>query len=210
MAERPLGSSRASFMRDSPDGVRCDVKKYQIIYADPPWEYKDKHNGNDNKKYNIINPTYPVMTQGDICNLGINLRSYTANNCILFMWAVFPQLKEALEVIKAWGFEYKTLGFNWVKTRNNGGYYFGIGHYTKSSSEICLIGMRGKLSEIKVSDKVHNLVVSPLRGHSRKPDEIRDKIVEFCGDKPRIELFARQKVEGWDSWGNEIESDIEL
>ena len=186
------------------------MKKYQIIYADPASEYRDKHDGNSNKKYNVINPTDPVMTQRDICNLGISLRSYLADDCILFIWVVFPQLKEGLEVIKAWGFEYKTLGFNWVKTRQDGKYYFGIGHYTKSSSEICLIGMRGKLSEIKVSDKVHNLVVSPLRGHSQKPEEIRDKIVEFCGDKPRIELFARQKVEGWDVWGNEVESDIKL
>ncbi|KKK94270.1 hypothetical protein LCGC14_2684550 [marine sediment metagenome] len=185
-------------------------RKYSIILADPPWEYNDKYDGNDNKKYNVINPVYPVMTQRDICNLGISLRSYMADDCILFLWAVFPQLQEALNVIKSWGFKYKTLGFNWVKTRNGGQYYFGIGHYTKSSSEICLIGMRGKLSNIKVSDKVHNLIVAPLRQHSQKPDEIRDKIVEFCGDKPRIELFARQKVEGWDCWGNEVESDIEL
>ena len=88
--------------------------------------------------------------------------------------------------------------------------FFGIGHYTKSNCECCLIGMKGKLKYIKESDKVSSVVVSPLKEHSRKPDGIRDLIVKLCGNKSRIELFARQKTEGWDSWGNEVNFDIEL
>ena len=184
-------------------------EKYNIIYAYTPWEYKDKHNGNENKKYNVINPTYEVMTLTDICNLRVS--EIADKDCILFIWVVFPQLQEGLDVINAWGFKYKTLGFNWVKlNKKNGKPRFGIGHYTKSSGEICLIGMKGLLRNIKVSDKVHNLVFSPISIHSRKPNIIKKKIVEFCGDKPRIELFACQETEGWDVWGNEVESDIEL
>ena len=124
-------------------------------------------------------------------------------DCILFMWATFPNLPDALRVIQEWGFTYKTLGFSWIKTnKKNGKYFFGIGYYTKSNAEICLIATKGKPKPI--SNYVSSVIVSPRREHSRKPDEIRDKIVELVGDMPRIELFARQTVDGWDCWGNEV------
>lgn len=130
-------------------------------------------------------------------------------NCMLFLWATFPNLPEAFEVIKAWGFKYKTLGFSWIKTnKKNSKPFFGIGYYTKSNCEVCLIAVKGK--PIKVSNSISSVVISAREEHSKKPDEIRNKIVQLCGDIPRVELFARQKNNGWDAWGNEVQSDIKL
>ena len=139
-------------------------------------------------------------------------------NCILFLWATFPKLQEALDVIKAWGFEYKTVGFTWIKKNKNGGNFFGVGWYTKSNAEVCLIGVKGKAP--KISNKISSIIETKRQEHSRKPDIVRKRIVEFCGDIPRIELFARNDgsknlfnenpLDGWSAWGNEVESDINL
>jgi len=177
------------------------TKKYQIIYADPPWAYRNMGNIQA-----TANSHYSTMSNKDICNLPVE--SIADDNSILFLWATFPKIQEALDVIKAWGFEYKTIGFNWIKKNKNGSNFFGVGWYTKSNSEVCLIGTKGKSP--KVSNSVSQIIETVREGHSKKPDIVRDKIIEFCGDIPRIELFARQKTEGWDAWGNEVESDIEL
>ena len=118
------------------------------------------------------------------------------------MWATFPMLREALDVIEAWGFSYKTVAFNWVKQNRNGtGIFMGLGNWTRSNSEICLLATKGKPK--RISGSVRSVVLSPLQQHSRKPAEIRDRIVELMGDLPRIELFAREATPGWDVWGNE-------
>lgn len=144
---------------------------------------------------------YNVMKTEEICKLPV--QDIADDNCILFMWATFPNLPDALKVIDAWGFKYKTVGFNWVKTnKNNGKIFFGIGYYSKSNTEVCLLATKGKIKP--VSNKVSSVIISSRREHSRKPDEVRDKIVELLCDLPRIELFARQKVDGWDCWGNEV------
>lgn len=118
------------------------------------------------------------------------------------MWATFPMLREALDVIEAWGFSYKTVAFNWVKQNRNGtGIFMGLGNWTRSNSEICLLATKGKPK--RISGSVRSIVLSPLQQHSRKPAEVRDKIVELMGDLPRIELFAREAAPGWDVWGNE-------
>lgn len=133
----------------------------------------------------------------------LDVASIADKNSMLFMWATFPNLPLALEVMKAWGFTYKTLGFSWIKTNvKNGKPFFGIGWYTKSNCEVCLIGVRGK--PFKVSNGVSSVVIEPRGVHSKKPDIVRDMIVELCGDVPRIELFARDKVDGWHTWGNEV------
>lgn len=109
-------------------------------------------------------------------------------------------LKEALDVIEAWGFTYKTVAFNWVKQNKNGaGLFMGLGNWTRSNSEICLLAVKGKPK--RVSASVHSVILSPLQQHSQKPGEARDRIVELMGDLPRIELFARETAPGWDSWG---------
>ena len=182
------------------------MKKYNIIYADPPWSYKDKRDKHP-RMCGGATSHYNTMSLEQIKALPI--KDLAADNCMLFLWVTFPNLQEGLDVIKAWGFTYKTLGFSWIKTnKNNGKPFFGIGYYTKSNCEVCLIGVKGK--PIKVSNSVSSVIISPRQEHSKKPDQIRDKIVELCGDVHRIELFARQKTEGWDVWGNEVESDINL
>ena len=185
------------------------MKKYQIIYADPPWSYRNMGNIQA-----TANSHYNTMKQDDIENLPID--KIAAENCILFLWATFPKIQEALNTIKAWGFEYKTVGFTWIKKNKNGGNFFGVGWYTKSNAEVCLIGTKGKSP--KISNSISSIVESVREGHSKKPDIVRKKIVEFCGDIPRIELFARKEDslfeyadwKGWDVWGNEVESDIKL
>lgn len=116
---------------------------------------------------------------------------------------------EAIDVINAWGFEYKTVAFVWIKQNpKNNGWFTGLGRWTRSNAEICLLATKGK--PIRFSKCVHQLIISPVEEHSKKPDITRDKIVKLAGNLPRIELFARQKVLGWDAWGNEIECDIQL
>jgi site-specific DNA-methyltransferase (adenine-specific) len=111
-------------------------------------------------------------------------------------------LPEAIKVIQSWGFKYKTVAFTWVKENKHKGYFTGLGYWTRSNPEMCLLATKGKPK--RISKSVRQLVMDKRREHSRKPDRIRNDIVELCGDQPRIELFARQKAKGWDSWGNEI------
>ena len=179
------------------------MKKYSIIYADPPWEYKVWTAKGGHKS---ASAHYNIMHIEDIKNLKI---SELANeNCILFLWATFPNLKEAFEVIDSWGFEYKTCAFVWVKKYSNNDDVVGLGYWTRSNAELCLLATKGKIK--RINKNVHQIIYSKLREHSRKPDEARKKIVELIGDLPRIELFARQKVEGWDAWGDEVPSDCQM
>lgn len=121
-----------------------------------------------------------------------------------FSWVTYPMLKEGLKVIEAWGFKYKTIGFQWVKQNRKGvGYFFGLGRWTRGNTEPCLIGVKGKPH--RVNSGVSQLIFAPIRDHSRKPDIVRDKILELMGpDNTRIELFARTNVAGWDAWGDEV------
>ena len=176
------------------------MKKYQIIYADPPWNFNFHKRDLKDKAH-----LYPTMKPQDIINLKVN--EIADDNCILFLWVMNSEIPLALECIKKWGFEYKTVAFTWVKTTKNT-YHFGGGNWTRSNPELCLLAKKGKIS--RKSASVRNLVIERLREHSRKPDKIRTDIVELVGDLPRIELFSRQKTEGWDVWGNEVESDITL
>ena len=172
-------------------------KKYQIIYADPPWNFNfQKRNGLSQDAKDAL---YPTMNSESILSLPVS--NISDSDCILFLWIMNSELPLALDVIKSWGFTYKTVAFTWVKWAKNT-YHFGGGNWTRSNPELCLLATKGHIS--RVSASVKNLLVSPLREHSRKPDEIRDMIVELVGNLPRIELFARQKTEGWDVWGNEV------
>ena len=178
-------------------------KKYNIIYADPPWEYKESGTGvrgcaDLDKRYK------GVMNIEEICALPIHKIAEDAS--ILFLWVTFPRLKQGLKVIEAWGYEYYGLGFDWVKLNPKSKTpAWGMGYYTRQNTEVCLIGVR-KNKVHRIKPKVRNVlsvIHADRREHSRKPDIIRDHIVSICGDLPRIELFARQSADGWDSWGNE-------
>ena len=127
----------------------------------------------------------------------------------LFLWATFPQLPEALRLIQAWGFVYKTVAFVWLKQNRKAlTWFYGLGFWTRSNAEICLLATKGHPK--RQSAGIHQLVISPVEQHSKKPDEVREKIVALMGDVPRIELFARQQTPGWDVWGNEVENSTAL
>ena len=173
-------------------------KKYDIIYADPPWSFKTySEKGKDRSPENHYN----VMNLKDICNMPVN--NIANDNSILLMWVIDPLLDKAFEVINAWGFKYKTVAFTWTKTnKTKPGFFTGLGYWTRGNPEMCLLATKGKPK--RVSKSVAQLVIDQRREHSRKPDRIRNDIIELCGDLPRIELFARQKFDGWDAWGNEV------
>jgi site-specific DNA-methyltransferase (adenine-specific) len=180
-----------------------DNKKYNIIYADPPWKYDNAKN-NDPAMGGI---TYKTMTVAEICSLPIE--KIADKNCVLFLWATMPKLQEAFEVIRAWGFNYRTCAFTWVKQNPKGcGIYSGLGHWTNGNAELCLFAKRGTLR--RQSKSVKQIILAPRSRHSEKPSEARTRIVELMGNLPRIELFARQTCDGWDNWGNEIETKIRL
>ena len=181
------------------------MKKYQIIYADPPWRYNDtQHAGGT--AYFGASVRYKTMNNKDIGKLAIS--DLADKDCVLFMWATSPLLPEALEVMKAWGFKYKTVAFCWNKQTKNNKWISNMGRWTMGNIEICILGVKGKPK--RIIKNVKQLVIAERKSHSEKPQEVRTRIVDLMGDIPRLELFARQKTEGWDVWGNEVESDIEL
>lgn len=177
-------------------------KKYGIIYADPPWSYRvwsEKGKGRSAENH------YRTMGIEDV--MALPVAELAARDCALFLWATAPCLEEAMAVIRAWGFAYKTVAFTWAKaTARPGGWHFGLGYWTRANAELCLLATKGRPR--RASASVRQLIVAPRREHSRKPDEARERIVELMGDLPRIELFARQKFPGWDAWGDEVDCDI--
>ena len=178
-------------------------KKYQIIYADPPWLYD---NAGCQKSRGMARGSFPCMPLDDIKKLCVP----SAENAMLFLWATMPKLREALEVIGAWGFKYITCAFVWVKQNPSGfGIYSGLGHWVNGNAELCLLGRKGKTLERK-NKSIKQIVLYPRGRHSEKPPIIREHIVKLLGDLPRIELFASQRTKGWDVWGNEVESNNEL
>lgn len=147
------------------------------------------------------------MSIEDISNLPID--KIASDNCVLFMWMTFPTLEEGFKVIEKWGFKYKTVAFVWIKqNKKTPSLFWGLGFWTRANAEICILAIKGKPK--RLSAKVHQVIVAPIEEHSKKPDEARKRIVELLGDLPRIELFARQKKQGWDTWGNEVQCDINL
>lgn len=178
-------------------------KKYNIIYADPPWEYRQT--GSKKNSRGMAKQHYDTMTTDDICKLPI--KELKTDDSICFMWATFPNIDQALKVMEAWGFLYKTAAFVWVKkNKKSNTNFWGMGAWTRANAEICLIGIssKTKASECVKSHAVHQIIESPIERHSKKPDETRNRIIELLGDVSRIELFARQTAEGWDCWGNEV------
>lgn len=171
--------------------------KYKVIYADPPWSYKDKcHSGKRGVDYK-----YSTMSIDDIKNLPV--KDIAEDDSVLFLWCTFPLIKEGIDCLEAWGFTYKTIAFNWVKVyEKSGKLFWGMGNWTRSNSEICLLGVRGKPK--RIAKNVHSVILSPVEHHSKKPDEIRKRIVDLMGNVSRIELFAREKSEGWVCLGNGI------
>lgn len=179
--------------------LKTTKKKYNIIYADPPWKYNDRLNlQNEGAAVH-----YNTMTHEDLCNLPIN--NIADKDCVLFMWVTMPMMREGLKLIEAWGFEYKTCAFAWEKLNPKSKTPFkGIGRWVMGNVELCLLATKGKPYKWR-NTGVFQLVRSIRREHSRKPDEVPERILQLMGNLPRIELFCREQREGWDVWGNQVD-----
>lgn len=181
--------------------------KYQVLLIDPPWKYNSRAN-HKTRFRGGAEGHYSLMTDTDLAALPVS--SIADESAVLFMWATFPRIEFALDLIRCYGFKYKTVGFTWCKLNpKNGQPFFGVGYYAKSNAEICLLATRGKTIK-PATNSVSSLVLTPRREHSRKPDEVRQRIELMYPMQTKIELFAREKVDGWDCYGNEVASDIEL
>jgi len=193
-------------------------KKYHIILADPPWQYNDKKKAGRTKSG--AENHYPCMSVDEIGSL--NIPRLAEPNSVLFLWTTPPMIREALQVMYYWRFEYKTFAFDWTKLNKDGSVWFGVGAYAKSNNEVCLLGTRGNVGRLIKDDDGNRIVTDPkdklsvisnnvssnvqaVRGrHSAKPPIVRERIVQLFGDISRIELFARERVPGWDAWGLEV------
>jgi N6-adenosine-specific RNA methylase IME4 len=188
-----------------------DTGKYRVILADPPWRYevwsRDTGLGRSAESH------YPTMPTPDITALPIG--GFAAPDCCLFMWSTWPTIQDAFKPGQARGFEYKACAFLWAKTNraavdrwatvdDPANWFVGMGYWSRANTEPCLLFTRGRPR--RKSADVRQLIVAPIREHSRKPDEVYERIERL----PYLELFARRKRIGWDSWGNEVESDISL
>lgn len=174
--------------------------KFKCIYADPAWQFKtysNKGQGRSAERY------YSTMSKEDIFSLPV--ADIADDDCILFLWVTFPCLLDGLETVKRWGFKYKTLGFCWIKRckKQTDKLFWGLGYWTRANPEICIIATKGRPK--RISKSIHSVVDSPIEKHSKKPDIIRERIVQLIGDVPRIELFAREQHTGWVCVGNEID-----
>lgn len=196
--------------------------KYNIIYIDPPWDYNRKVGHGCDTKYNR-------MSNNDIYDLPIN--DIAENDCALLCWMTFPKLAEGIKAIESWGFTIKTVFVTWIKTnKNNNKPFFGVGTYTKSNAEICMLCEKGSIPKllpprrskvgVDYTDKVRDDTISSVllhkrMEHSEKPNEVRNMINKMFLDLPKIEIFARHRVEGFDSIGYgvdglDIKKSIEL
>ena len=183
-------------------------KKFEIIYADQPWDYngklqfdkssKDAKSINLSKKIFISSAMfkYPTLKTNELMNLPV--QEIANDNCLLFMWTSNPHLVQAIELAKVWGFEYRTVAFVWDKMNHN------PGQYTLSNCELCLVFKCGKIPTPRGARNIQQLVKSPRKEHSEKPIEVMKAIEKMFPTQERIELFARRKMDGWDAWGLEV------
>lgn len=172
--------------------------KFSVILADPPWEFK-VYSGKG--KQRSAERHYDTMSLEAIERLPVE--ALAAENCALFLWAVMPELPGAIDLIRKWGFNYKTAGFTWVKQNRSGeGLFTGMGYWTRANAELCLLATRG--SPQRLAMDVPQVIMSPVREHSRKPDDTAPRIERLLAG-PYLELFARAPRPGWTTWGNEIE-----
>ncbi|MBF2760897.1 MAG: transcriptional regulator [Ectothiorhodospiraceae bacterium AqS1] len=176
-------------------------KRYEVIYADPPWDYKGQlqHCGAGGGDSGGAMRHYPTVTLADLKTLPVD--RIAADDSLLFLWATSPHLDQAIDLGKAWGFAWATVAFVWDKCKTNPGYY------TLSQCELCLAFKKGKIPSPRGARNIRQLVSEPRQGHSRKPDEVRRRIESMFPDQSRIELFAREPAAGWKAWGLEAQWD---
>lgn len=171
--------------------------KYSLISADPPWRYNNKG------VQGAVDKEYQTMSIEELAQLDVG--SLAADPCILLMWVTSPILEEAMPLFEAWKFQYKTFGFVWDKEVP------GTGFYTGQQVEVCLLGTKGTATELIKTHVVSNLIRARKTVHSKKPLEFYLRVDKIFGqDIPKLELFARQSIAGWDSFGNQVEEVITL
>ena len=172
---------------------------YRVILADPPWAFENYSAAGEDRN---AKRHYPTMSAEQIAELPVG--HLADRNCALFLWVTDPLLDRGIEVLKHWGFRYVTVAFTWAKrTSTDADWHLGTGYYTRANPETCLLGIAGQMGLPK-SRSVRQLIVEPVREHSRKPDRVRSDI-EAMFDGPYAELFARSRRPGWDSWGNDTD-----
>ena len=169
---------------------------FDIIYADPAWEYDDTCDSGERGAAH----KYDVMTIDDLCALPV--QSIAAKDCALFLWMTMPKMREAMKLIDAWQFTFKTVAFTWLKTTKHGKLFTGMGRWTRSNPELCWLATKGHPHRVDAA--VHSVIEAPVTRHSEKPNEVRERIVQLMGDISRVELFARKRYRGWKAWGNEL------
>jgi len=185
------------------------VKQYSVIYADPPWHFSSKElQKYSGERFTPLDKHY--TTQSDSWIRCLPVKGVCTKNAALFLWATDAHIPIAIEVMTAWGFKYVTIAFVWEKLTSTGKTTKTLGAWTLKSYEMCLLGTRGGMLQYKASNTVLQQVRAERTCHSRKPEEVRNRIEQLFPNLPHIELFARQRTPGWDAWGNEVESDIVL
>lgn len=186
------------------------MTKYGVILADPAWQYQNYATapGQTHNRARGAQKHYPTMTLDQLYALPVT--SLATDNAVLFMWATWPLIQDAFTLINAWGFTYKTLAWEWVKfNKNSMGLFLGMGKYTRANPEPCLLAFRG--DPVPVADHcVSAVLMTPVRQHSRKPDEQYERIERLYPNQTYLELFARRSRPGWAAWGNEVKSTVEL
>jgi N6-adenosine-specific RNA methylase IME4 len=175
---------------------------YSIIYADPAWDYKGQvqHNTKEGNKSAVDH--YNTLTLEQLKK--INVKSICEKDCLLFMWTSSPHLDQAIELMNSWGFKYSTIAFVWDKQKTNPSYY------TLSRCEICIVGKKGKIPTPRGSRKERQFISEMRTFHSKKPDEVRDRITRMFPTQKKLEMFARQKYDGYDVFGNQVEGSITI
>lgn len=178
-------------------------KKYNIIYADPPWNFNSKElQKYKGERFRALEEVY--QTEKSEHMVEWDAKRIADVDCAIFMWSTDAHIGEAIYLMKEWGFKYVTVAFVWAKTTKTGKQVCNLGAWTMKNCELRLFGTKGSMLKYKKSNSVRQLFYAERKEHSRKPDIVRRFITELFGDIPRIELFARQQVDGWDCWGNEV------
>ena len=170
------------------------ILRYGVVLADPPWRYRVCRS-----RSRRIENHYPTMPTDDICAL----RVPSDDNAVLYLWATAPMLEDALRVMGAWGFAYKSC-LVWDKVR------LGMGYWFRGQHELLLVGTKGRFRPPIPSLRISSVLSIPRTIHSRKPAKVRELIARWYPDERKLEMFAREKAENWDAWGNEVEGDVAI
>ena len=174
--------------------------KFDVILADPPWSYDDKMQGHS------FSLDHEYETQNLEWIQSLPITDISQKDCALFLWVPNPMLDDGIETLIKWGFSYKTVAFCWVKTTKNDKIVTNLGRWTMASIELCLLGVKGHPH--RINKDIKQIVFAQRREHSRKPDEVRERIDDLMGEVKKIELFARSRYEGWESYGDQIDDNV--